>query len=119
MGTAKPLRVLCLEDNPLIAFHLEQMLEDLGHLPLLTLASFAQLQALAELEIDCALVDIDLADGRTGPTAARWLQERDITCVFVSGQQDIAEANRQFVTDIIAKPIMVEDLAKVLNRLKG
>lgn len=117
MSASKQLRILCLEDNPLIAFHIEQMIEDLGHVPQLTLSSFAQLLTIADLDVDCALIDIDLTDGRTGPTAARWLHERGVSCVFVSGQQDIAEANRAFVADIIIKPVVARDLARVLAQL--
>jgi hypothetical protein len=39
-----PLRIFCLEDNPLIVFHLEQLIEDLGHVFAGSLESFAALQ---------------------------------------------------------------------------
>lgn len=117
MSTANPLRILCLEDNPLIVFHLEQIIEDLGHLPVLTLSSFAELEAFSELVIDCALIDIDLADGRTGPIAARWLHDRGIPAFFVTGQQDIADANAAFVLGCVIKPVTSEGLASALNRI--
>ena len=68
-----PLRIVYLEDNPLIAFHVEQMIEDLGHIHIATLDSFAALRDLPVIEADGALIDIDLADGCTGPEAASWL----------------------------------------------
>lgn len=117
MSYAKPLRILCLEDNPLIAFHIEQMIEDLGHMPALTLTSFAELEAIPQLEVDCALIDIDLADGRTGPTAAQWLHKQGIPCVFVTGQKDIADANAAFVKGCVIKPVSPERLASALSKL--
>jgi CheY-like chemotaxis protein len=117
MSSAKPLRILCLEDNPLIAFHIEQMIEDLGHLPALTLSSFAQLEAIPQLAIDCALIDIDLADGRTGPAAARWLHDRGIPGFFVTGQKDVADANAAFVKGCVIKPVSTERLASALSKL--
>lgn len=112
------MKILCLEDNPLIAFHVEQMIEDLGHVPELTVSSFAELQALPELAVDCALIDIDLADGRTGPAAAKWLHERGIPGIFVTGQQELAEANAALVMDWIIKPLSAEAIAKALERFQ-
>ena len=119
MSTLPPpaLRILCLEDNPLIAFHVEQMIEDLGHLPVAMLDSFAELQALPEVEADCALIDIDLADGCTGPDAAQWLRQRGIPGIFVTGQKEIAEANVELVNGYLVKPIGMEGLKRVLDEL--
>lgn len=119
MSTSPPpvLRILCLEDNPLIAFHVEQMIEDLGHLPVAMLDSFAELQALPDVQADCALIDIDLADGCTGPDAAQWLRQRGIPGIFVTGQKDIAEANAELVTGYLVKPIGMEGLKRVLDEL--
>ncbi len=119
MLQAMPMRILCLEDNPLIAFHIEQMIEDLGHVPALMLTSFAELQAYPELAVDCALIDIDLADGRTGPEAAQWLNERSIPGIFVTGQQDLAEKNATLVVDCLVKPVSLEGLAAALARFQG
>jgi len=117
MSTSPPpvLRILCLEDNPLIAFHVEQMIEDLGHLPIATLDSFTELQALPDVQADCALIDIDLADGCTGPDAAQWLRQRGIPGIFVTGQKEIAEANAEHVTGYLVKPIAMEGLKRVLD----
>lgn len=115
MSPPPVLRILCLEDNPLIAFHVEQMIEDLGHLPVAMLDSFAELQALPDVQADCALIDIDLADGCTGPEAAQWLRQRGIPGIFVTGQKEIAEANAELVTGYLVKPIAMEGLKRVLD----
>ncbi len=119
MITSAPLRILCLEDNPLIAFHVEQMIEDLGHLPTLTLGSFAELQTIDPLDVDCALIDIDLVDGRTGPDAARWLKDRNVPGLFVTGQHEIGETFRDLVEGILVKPISMASLSAELEALKS
>lgn len=114
-----PLRVFCLEDNPLLVFHLQQMIEDLGHRFAGSLESFSDLQKQAlHFSMDCALIDIDLADGRSGPSAADWLSERGIPCVFVTGQEAIAAQYARSVVDVVAKPISERTLAAALVTLR-
>ena len=109
------MRVFYLEDNPLIAFHVEHLVEDLGHTFAGTLDSFTSLKArFADLEMDVALVDIDLADGRTGVDAARWLAERSIPCIFLTGQEQIAAAAGDFALGVLSKPITMQALAEKL-----
>lgn len=116
--TNRSLRVLCLEDNPLIAFHLEQLIEDLGHVPMLTLSSFSELKKVSELSADCALIDIDLVDGRTGPEAAKWLRGKGVPSIFVTGQRELAEDYADRVVGILSKPISQEDLEEALSMIK-
>lgn len=110
-----PLRVLCLEDNPLIVFHLEQMIEDLGHVFWRALDSFADLCEHPAIEADVSLVDIDLADGSTGPVAARWLRDRGIPSIFVTGQAGLAAPHASVVVATLIKPVSAEDLRHALD----
>jgi CheY-like chemotaxis protein len=119
MSFTRSLRILHLEDNPLIAFHIEQMIEDLGHIPAATFSSFAELEAAPELAVDCAFVDIDLSDGRTGPDAVRWLRERGVPSIFVTGQVEIAHANSELVVAFVAKPVSMNNLASALEKIHG
>ncbi len=113
-----PLRVLCLEDNPLIAFHLEQMVEDFGHRFVAAVESFSDLQASFDtLEVDCALVDIDLADGRTGPDAAAWLSSRGVAVIFVTGQEQLAQDHGHHSAGFVSKPVRPEALRCALDKL--
>lgn len=113
-----PLRVFCLEDNPLLVFHLEQMIEDLGHQFVGASDSLAALQGGARVPIDVALVDIDLADGRTGPTAAAWLRDQGVAVGFVTGQVAIAAQHAKISARVLAKPFGVADLALFLDDLR-
>lgn len=110
------MRIFYLEDNPLIAFHVEHLIEDLGHTSAGTLASFAALKsAFDDLSMDVALIDIDLSDGRTGPEAARWLGERSVQCLFLTGQDQIAAEEGDVVLGVITKPLTVRDLEEKLK----
>ncbi|MEO3385371.1 response regulator [Mesorhizobium sp. CAU 1741] len=111
-GTSSPLRILYLEDNPLIVFHIEQMIEDFGHVFVGALDSFSELQKqFPSLEIDGALIDIDLADGSTGPDAAAWLHERGIPSFFVTGQAQIAAEYGDVSLGVVSKPVSQNELA--------
>lgn len=113
--TSRPLRVFCLEDNPLIVFHLEQMLEELGHVFVGAVESFADLkERWNALDVDCALVDIDLADGRTGPKAVAWLAGHGVPAIFVTGQDRVAAEHEATVMGIVPKPITLSALAAAL-----
>jgi CheY-like chemotaxis protein len=115
-----PLRILCLEDNPLIAFHVEAMIEELGHVHAGSRCSFAELKdGFDAFDVDGALVDIDLNDGRTGPDAARWLQERGIPSIFVTGQASLAAKYPHLALATIAKPFAAETLAQSLELFRN
>ncbi len=115
-SSAYPLRIFCLEDNPLIIFQLEAMIEDLGHIFAGSAMSFTDLVKRQDLgSIDGALVDIDLADGRTGPNAAIWLSQQGIPSIFVTGQEAIAAEYSQAVLAIIGKPVAEIELAEKLE----
>ena len=112
-----PLRILCVEDNPLIAFHLEHVIEDLGDICGGSVDSFADLQ-MQPLDFAAALVDIDLADGPAGLAAARWLTERGIPCAFVTGQTDIAEQHAELAVAVVAKPVTDDTMARAVGELR-
>lgn len=111
-----PLRIFCFEDNPLIAFHIEHLIEDAGHVFLGSAGSLDELKAdLQSVEIDGALIDIDLADGRTGPVAAAWLKARGIPSIFVTGQEDVAAQHAENVVGTVIKPISADDLVEMIE----
>jgi AmiR/NasT family two-component response regulator len=119
-SSSAPLRVFYLEDNPLIVFHVETMIEDLGHIFVGSASSFSELvEVIDELRVDGVLVDIDLADGRTGPDAAAWLHERGIPALFVTGQELIAAEFPSTALALVKKPVLVPDLAEKLELFRS
>lgn len=70
------MRILILEDDPLIALDLQLIVEDEGHEVIGPCASVAEAQDHAGLAhaghaIDLALLDVDLPDGKSFDLAAR------------------------------------------------
>jgi hypothetical protein len=111
-----PLRIFYLEDNPLIVFHVQSIIEDLGHIFAGSLGSFTELKAsIDRFEIDGALIDIDLTDGPTGPAAAAWLLQRGIASVFVTGQETTAAEYASLSLGVISKPVVLQQLAEKLE----
>ena len=81
---AAVVRILILEDDPLIALDLTAIVEAQGHE---VLGSFPSVAAAAEHldePVDFALLDIDVADGKSFGLATA-LRRRDIPFAFVSG----------------------------------
>lgn len=115
-GAGSPLRIFYLEDNPLIVFHVEQMIEDLGHIFVGSADSFADLKKqFSELEIDGVLVDIDLKDGPTGPKAAAWLKSQNMQSIFVTGQEQVAAEYPDVSLAVISKPVLERELSEKLE----
>jgi CheY-like chemotaxis protein len=88
------MNILIVEDELLIALDLESIVEDLGHKvigPARTLDEALQLAGDAEV----ALVDVQLADGVTGPAIAERLSsEHGVTVVFVTGNPEMVRNSR-------------------------
>ena len=77
-------RVLIVEDNPLLAFDLKDMMEELGAVaigPALDLQTGINL--LGEHDPDVALLDVDLGGEFVWPLAER-LQNRQVPFAFIS-----------------------------------
>jgi DNA-binding LytR/AlgR family response regulator len=116
VGSVRPLRIFCVEDNPLIVLHIEHLLEETGQVFAGFADSFAQVRLAVETaEIDGALVDIDLTDGRTGPEIALWLAERGIPSILVTGQEDLAAQHADVALDVIIKPVSAQCLAEKIT----
>ncbi|KAB0676289.1 response regulator [Aureimonas leprariae] len=84
-----PLRILIVEDEPLIALDLQAILEDAGHevVGFATDLHRALEVASAYVNLDLALMDVDLAGGVDGvETARRLREEHDVAALFVSGR---------------------------------
>lgn len=104
------MKVLIVEDNVLVAMMLEEELRLENHSVIGPVASAEEARELPELDtadgIDCAFVDIDLTDGRTGGDLARILkQQGDVPVVFVTGQRDLADLYSSHAVGALTKPI--------------
>lgn len=80
------MRILILEDDPLIAMDLQCIVEDCGHEVVGPCENLATARAEVEASLDFALLDIDLPDGKSFEVASR-LEERAIPFAFVSASR--------------------------------
>jgi CheY-like chemotaxis protein len=106
LNTPRPLRILIVEDEILIALELESLLQDAGHQVVGIGATSAEAMSLAaELRPDLALVDIHLADGPTGVDVARHLgSELGVTVLFMTANAKRIPEDRAGAKGVISKP---------------
>jgi CheY-like chemotaxis protein len=109
-------RVLVVEDEPLIAMLLEDMLDELG----VTLAGAADsvpaaLQTLEDgLEFEGAILDMNLR-GKSVEPVAQALAERRIPFVFASGYGADALTRQHLDAPVLSKPFRKEALEEALR----
>ena len=90
MSDLNGLKVLVVEDEVLIAAEMEAMLEDLGCRVVGPFGRIAQaLDALAEAEVDFAVLDVNVRGEMIYPLAET-LQARGVPMVFCTGYADLA-----------------------------
>ncbi|PVE25868.1 response regulator [Microvirga sp. KLBC 81] len=106
MSEVKPLRILIVEDEFLIALELESLLQDAGHDVVGIAASSEEAVALGrELAPDLAFVDIHLADGLTGIDVARKLSDQHhVTVLFMTANAKRIPEDFAGARGVIAKP---------------
>jgi CheY-like chemotaxis protein len=116
MSRLEGLRVLVVEDEPVVAMCLEDMLEALG---CVTVGPANRLSAgmdLAEREtLDAAILDINLG-GERSTTIAETLRRRGVPFVFASGYGTPPEGFDEGMP-MIEKPYREVDVARALNAL--
>lgn len=113
-----PLRVLVVEDEPVVAMCLEDILEALGHVTVGPASRLADGLALARNErFDAAILDINLG-GERSTTIAETLRGRGVPFAFASGYGNPPEG---FGEDIpmIEKPYREAEVRAALAILLG
>lgn len=101
----------------MLVMDLQMMIEDAGHVYAGSAARFDEVKAaFAETDFDLALIDIDLADGRTGGAIAEWLQTRGRPSFFLTGQDQLAAAYANVSLGTIAKPVAAPRLYEQLRQ---
>jgi len=108
------LRVLIIEDESLIAMHVEDLVGELGCEVIGVAASVPKaLALLTKVDFDLALLDVQLGDAPAYPVAAA-LKERNVPFVFMSGYGQIAEAWRD--RPALQKPFDLEQARLAMKR---
>jgi CheY-like chemotaxis protein len=116
------MKVLIVEDEVLIAMHLELLVSGFGHHVCAVTGSKSEAVAFAAAHLpDVALMDIRLADGGSGIDAAKEIYARhSIRCIFLSANLDAAARNavRGYEpVEFVGKPILASLLRRALEKV--
>jgi len=106
LSSRKPLRILIVEDEFLIALELESLLQDAGYDVVGIAATSEEAIALGhQFTPDLAFVDIHLADGLTGVEVARNLSDQQhVTVLFMTANAKRIPEDFAGARGVIAKP---------------
>jgi len=116
----KPLSVLVVEDESLVAMNLESILVDLGHNVIGPISSLSELDAALEagLQADVAILDINIA-GEQIYSHARRLQALGIPFLFASGYGESGISDDFSGHPIVPKPYTEFDIAGGLSAIRA
>lgn len=112
-------RVMIIEDEPIIAMDLQNIVEGLGHSVVGVATTRTEAAALAQRqEADLVLADIQLADGSSGIDAVKdILADHDVPVVFVTAfPERLLTGERPEPTYLITKPFQVETLVATIGQ---
>lgn len=111
------LDILVAEDDPCIAAMLADILDDLGHrvVGVVDTAEGA-ISFAAKKSVDVAVIDVWLAHGSNGLTAARHLTGRNgIPVIVCSGHAAVQDALPAGAIAFLEKPFRIADLERALE----
>ena len=109
-------RIMIVEDEPLVAFDNENMLQDAGYEVVATVDSFADAAlVIGSEQIDLVLTDISLAGEGDGTDVARAAGAKGIAVLFVTG--NCTEEARTLALGCLAKPYSGKVLLGALDAL--
>ena len=111
----QPLRVLVVEDETLVAMLVEDMLQELGHVPVGPAARLDAAIKLARDEVlDLAILDVNLGGTKSFPVADV-LTERGVPVIFATGY-GTGGLERPFQGyPVIAKPFSEATLSRAIH----
>jgi DNA-binding LytR/AlgR family response regulator len=117
------MKIILIEDDPLIQIELRLLLLELGHEVVGEFDRYEEVEnRLEEFEsVDLAFIDIQLASSYDGIDVAELLQNRHkMNLVFLTSNVDdrvLSKSNRLKIADFLAKPFRTEDIKICLARL--
>jgi CheY-like chemotaxis protein len=116
------MRILIVEDDPLVALALKMFLTELGHAVVgIAADTVGAVRILdAGVNVDLAIIDLHLARGSSGiDTATQIRHLSKIASVFLTGDAEGARAGRHAALGCLAKPVSGLRLATALNAIEA
>lgn len=118
MPDARPLKVLVVEDESLVALDIENMLEEMGCKVVASVPRLVRALDLAShLDFDLAVLDINLAGEVVYPLAFR-LAARGIPFVFSTGYSTASVPPELSDRPILKKPVMLANLKRAVAQAR-
>lgn len=126
MKDVEPLRgrrVLVVEDEAATSLMIEDTLRTAGYIVVGPVATIRDALALIESEaIDCAILDIELADGKAGPVADA-LVKRGVRFVLATGYDSAAIGHQYSSAPVVGKafdlPELLDAVENIVDRQKS
>lgn len=112
-------RVLVVEDNPVLAMEIGELVADMGHVVCGTAVNEQEALELLEAESPTlALLDVRLADGGSGVEIARRLRRvRSLRTIFVTAfDGDLEELGARHLGQIVRKPFTNDAIRAAISR---
>ncbi|AWB07379.1 response regulator (plasmid) [Azospirillum humicireducens] len=111
------MKLLVVEDDPLIGPAVKAVLENAGYTVVGPLRDAAKAARVGARECpDLALVDVNLAGGENGLVLARRLwQENGIPSLLMTGFDHHAAEARSFAMGLLRKPVMPDALVQAIG----
>ena len=112
-------RVLIIEDESIIALHIKQIVESLGHETIAIVRTRAEAVAKARVERpELILADISLADGSSGIDAVKdILAEQTVPVIFITAfPERLLTGERPEPTYLITKPFEPETVIATIGQ---
>lgn len=120
MDSPKPLQILIVEDEALLAMELESLIEEAGHSVAGWAPGVREAEALIDREhIDLAFIDVQLRDGGSGLEVARHLEHfPSINYVFLTANPKRLPKDLAGACGVISKPYSINGLLTCLEYLE-
>jgi CheY-like chemotaxis protein len=110
------MRVLVVEDEPLLAMLTEECLAELGHEVAGSAATVDQAIAIIDTaSLDFALLDFTLGDDATSAPVAHRLRAEGIPFAYLTGHHSLPPADDAPPAPLLTKPFTVEQLQETLR----
>lgn len=113
------MRILVVEDEPLLAMLTEECLAELGHEVVGSAANVDQAMAtIATVQVDFALLDYTLADDATSVPVAIRLRDAGIPFIYLSGHRSLPLGGEVPVAPLLTKPFTLDQLDQTLRAVR-
>ncbi len=113
------MRILVVEDEPLLAMLLEESLAELGHEVVGCAASVDQaMLTLDGIELDFALLDFTLADDATSAPVAIRLRDEGVPFVYLTGHRSLPSNPSVPDAPLLTKPFTLDQLDEALRAVR-